>query len=85
MLNDKLLHACQTEADAEVWKDFIEKGAFAFMQDSSGWTALHYAAARQDASLVTWLLQNGAVWNITDHSGLASRGSSISLPSLTLC
>jgi ankyrin repeat protein len=72
MLNERLLEACQAGAPSAELQSLVREGAFAFVQDEAGWTALHYAAARNDAELVEWLLANGAVWNIVDHSHFAS-------------
>ena len=40
-----------------------ENDAPAWYQDELGWTAMHYAAEREDQEMVKAILKNGGVWN----------------------
>jgi ankyrin repeat protein len=57
----RLANARQTSDD--VYKLLKEADAPAWYQDELGWTAMHYAAEREDEKMVKVLLARGGVWN----------------------
>ena len=44
-------------------KDLVEAGAPLWYQDAEGKSALHAAVYNEDPELVTYLIEQGAVWN----------------------
>lgn len=64
----ELIQACKINAQSDI-DACLAKEADAWVQDDAGWTALHYAAESNSAELCTKLLEKGAIWNITDHTG----------------
>ncbi|CED84000.1 arginine n-methyltransferase 2 [Phaffia rhodozyma] len=74
-----LLQAAQTAGAAEVLRLLKEEEAPAWYQDELGWTAMHYAAEREDSDMVKALLANGGVWNAVDNQGYCSADIALSL------
>lgn len=76
-----LINAASTRDAAEVKRLLKEEEAPAWFQDELGWSALHYAAEREDEEMVKVLLANGAVWNSVDNLGNSPACIALSLNS----
>eukprot|EP00127_Corallochytrium_limacisporum_P000690 Clim_evm9s23 gene=Clim_evmTU9s23 len=68
MADIKLIFAVQ-DGKAEEVTDLLQRGAGVTAADTEGRTALMFACARNDATLVRLLLAKGAVWNALDKHG----------------
>ncbi|KAL7413701.1 S-adenosyl-L-methionine-dependent methyltransferase [Mrakia frigida] len=76
-----LLNASQKGTSEDVLKLLKEADAPAWYQDELGWTAMHYAAEREDLEMVKVLLKNGGVWNAVDNLGYCPSDIALSLNS----
>lgn len=76
-----LINAASTLDAAEVKRLLKEEEVPAWFQDELGWSALHYAAEREDEEMVKVLLANGAVWNSVDNLGNSPACIALSLNS----
>ena len=57
------------DGDAKMLERLLAQGADVNVQDSAGWSALHFAAQRQDADQIRRLLAAGADVEATDAYG----------------
>lgn len=76
-----LINAASHLSAAEVARLLKEEQAPAWFQDELGWSALHYAAEREDGEMVKVLLANGAVWNAVCNQGHTAACVALSLNS----
>ncbi|PLW19641.1 hypothetical protein PCANC_08948 [Puccinia coronata f. sp. avenae] len=66
----RFLRVCEAGDLAEATR-LVQSGAIPSLslQDPDGWAPLHYAASSGNPDLVSYLLQNGALWAIVDKLG----------------
>lgn len=85
MIDEELLDAGLTlinaaaNLDADEVGRLLKEDAPVWFQDELGWSALHYAAEREDSAMVKTLLANGAVWNAVDNQGNTAACVALSL------
>jgi ankyrin repeat protein len=63
------LHYAARDADCELARKLIGKGADVNLADKNGWTALHFAAQAQSAEVAALLLDAGAQVDPKDFHG----------------
>jgi protein arginine N-methyltransferase 2 len=68
--------------DVESVKDLLKRDDIPlwWQEDITGWTVLHAATASENAELVDYLLQKGAIWNAGGRILLGSRTWNLLVP-----
>ncbi|CCM03586.1 uncharacterized protein FIBRA_05723 [Fibroporia radiculosa] len=66
-LGEALIIAILERAPMETIKNMVADGAPLWFQDEEGTSALHAAAYVENAKLMTYLIEEGAIWNSVDN------------------